>query len=314
MDGRFKFVFLIAILFMTSLPLMGILRGTNPPPVTPEENIENSQEGLADYMTPTGVEAEVVKQEMVLIPAGEFFRGTNEGGYNERPLGLLYLESFWIDKYEVTNHYYSKFVEATGHRHPGPPSRYARKLAHLRGANQPVAYVSWADASAYCEWNGKRLPTESEWEKAIRGTDGRTWPWGEELKDYPANFGGGQDGFEYTAPVGSFPKDRSMFGVFDGAGNAMEWANNWYVEDLYKLPTAKKNIKAQHDGIRTYKTLRGGGYTSRGIDLRITNRMFMVPDFRDETIGFRCAKSDDAGVNEEVVAKSHDTQTQRKSK
>ena len=105
-----------------------------------------------------------------------------------------------------------------------------------------------------------------------------------------------------------------MFGVFDGAGNAMEWADNWYVEDLYKVTTAKKNIRAQHDGTRTYKTLRGGGYTSRGIDLRITNRMFMVPDFRDETIGFRCAKSDDAGVNEEVVAKSHDAQTQRKSK
>ena len=99
---------------MTSLPLMGILRGTNPPPVTPEENIETSQEGLADYMTPIGVEAEVVKQEMVLIPAGEFFRGTNEGGYNERPLGLLYLPSFWIDKYEVTNHHYSEFVESNG--------------------------------------------------------------------------------------------------------------------------------------------------------------------------------------------------------
>ena len=314
MDGRFKFVFLIAVLFMTSLPLMGILRGTNPPPETPEENIETSQEGLADYMTPIGLEAEVVKQEMVLVPAGEFFRGTNEGGYNERPLGLLYLEPFWIDKYEVTNAHYSEFVEATGHRQPGPPSRYARKLAHLRGANQPVAYVSWADASAYCEWKGKRLPTESEWEKAIRGTDGRTWPWGEDLTDYPANFGGSQDGFEYTAPVGSFPKDRSIFGVFDGAGNAMEWADNWYIEDLYKVSTVKKNKRAQRDGTRTYKTLRGGGYTSRGIDLRITNRMFMVPDFRDETIGFRCAKSDAAGVNEEVVAKSHDTQPQRKSK
>ena len=119
---------------------------------------------------------------MVNIPAGEFIRGTNSGGYNERPENTYNLASYWIDKFEVTNHQYMQFVEETGHRKPGPPSRYARNMINLRGDNQPVTYVSWSDAQAYCEWKGKRLPTESEWEKAMRGTDGRTWPWGEKFE------------------------------------------------------------------------------------------------------------------------------------
>ena len=314
MDVRFKIVFLVAVLFMTSLPLMGILRGTNPPPSLPEEEVTTSPELLEDYMQPVRREEQIVSQEMVQVPAGDFVRGTNEGGYNERPQGVMYVEEFWIDKYEVTNHQYSEFVEKTGHRKPGPPSRYARKLVHLRGVNQPVTYVSWDDAHSYCRWKGKRLPTEAEWEKAVRGTDGRTWPWGDRLENHYANFGGSQDGFEYTAPVGSFPKDQSMFGVYDGAGNSMEWVDNWYVEDLYKVSSARKRDRDRSRDAQTYKTLRGGGYTSRGIDLRITNRMFMVPDFRDETIGFRCAKSGDHGASEEVVAKTLDRKSQRKSK
>ena len=304
MDARFKIVFLVAILFMTSLPLLGILRGTTPPPSTPDEEMPVSLDSPADYTKPIVAAEEVVTQEMVLVPNGEFIRGTNDGGYNERPRSVGYVEGFWIDKYEVTNHQYSEFVEAMGHRKPGPPSRYARRLAHLRGANQPVSYVSWHDAFSYCQWKGKRLPTEAEWEKAVRGTDGRTWPWGEKVEGYPANFGGSEDGFEYTAPVGSFPKDQSIYGVFDGAGNLMEWADNWYVEDLYKTNKIENDSHDSSAGGHTYKTLRGGGYTSRGIDLRITNRMFMVPDFRDETIGFRCAKSEDGILKEEVLAKS----------
>ena len=123
----------------------------------------------------------------------------------------------------------------------------------------------------------------------MRGVDGRTWPWGEGLQGFPANFGGDEDGFDVTAPVGTFPKDQSPFGVYDGAGNVMEWVDDWYVEDVYRHP--RSTIKAKGAPPSTYKTMRGGGYTSRGIDLRITNRSFMVPDFRDETIGFRCASS-----------------------
>lgn len=310
-DSRFKYIFLVAVLFMTSLPIMGILRGTSPPPSEPGEdtivlpdipNGEDLQESL--HVKP-------VSEEMVLIPAGDFIRGTEGGGYNEKPEIVDYVDSFWIDKYEVTNYHYQEFVETTGHRKPGPPSRYAQKLIHLRGPNQPVAYVSWHDAMAYCQWRGKRLPTEAEWEKAMRGTEGWTWPWGEGVDGASANFAGNQDGFEYTAPVGTFHRDQSSFGVFDGAGNLMEWADNWYVEDLRQ---EAKGMARKGGGAQTYKTLRGGGYTSLGIDLRITNRMFMVPDFRDETIGFRCAKSDETGAREERVETAGEPFSQRNSK
>lgn len=311
MDTRFKITFLIAVLFMTSLPVMGILKGTDPPPSSPDEELGDAVGLPSDAVQSLGAGGEIIKEEMVFVPAGEFIRGTNDGGYNEGPQGVFNVDGFWIDKYEVTNHHYLEFVEATGHRKPGPPSRYARKLVHLRGPNQPVTYVAWEDAFAYCKWRGKRLPTEAEWEKAVRGNDGRTWPWGEGIEGFPANFAVMDDGFNYTAPVGSFPLDKSMYGVYDGAGNLMEWTGDWYVENLYRL---SKGVAQQEATSRTYKTLRGGGYTSRGIDLRITNRMFMVPDFRDETIGFRCAKSEGESPSEAVVAKSEDADYPRKSK
>lgn len=289
MDGRFKFVFLVAVLFLTSLPLMGILRGTTPPPPDPDAESVMTQ-NIHDNLTVTDEgDQQIIEDQMVEVPAGDFIRGTNGGGYNERPENVYYVDTFWIDKYEITNHQYFEFVESTGHRKPGPPSRYARNLVNLRAPNQPVTYVSWADAMEFCQWKGKRLPTEAEWEKAMRGTDGRTWPWGEGLEYDSSNLGGGQDGFEYTAPVGSFPQDRSIYGVFDGAGNLMEWVENWYVEQLYVDTVGADSVAIS----KTYKTLRGGGYTNRGIDLRITSRIFMVPDFRDETIGFRCVKSGD---------------------
>ena len=285
MDTRFKVIFLIAVLVMCSLPIMGILKG---PPLPIDEPAEpNPSSKKVSATTLPSLEAS--KETMVKIPRGEFILGSNEGGYNEKPQHVSMLDTYWIDQYEVTYQQYMAFVDATGHRLPGPPSRYARKLEALRGLNQPVTYVSWNDASAYCEWKGKRLPTEKEWEKAIRGSDGRTWPWGEGREGFPANFDGEDDGYEVTAPVGTFSQDQSMYGVFDGAGNVMEWVEDWYVEDAYSRAVKPGSVRAQP--VSTYKTMRGGGYTSQGVDLRITNRSFIVPDFRDETIGFRCAKS-----------------------
>ncbi len=290
MDGRFKLIFLVAVLFLTSLPVIGILKGTDRP-TSPEDQLLNPTPPIPDqgHMSPRKHMDLASLDEMVEVPAGEFILGSNEGGYNEKPAHIETLETFWIDKYEVTNQQYQKFVDATGHRQPGPPSRYARKFEALRSPAQPVTYVSWGDAEAFCKWKGKRLPTEKEWEKAVRGSDGRTWPWGEGMEGFPANFDGEGDGYLVTAPVGSFPADQSVYGVYDGAGNLMEWVEDWYIENFYQSgrPVSIKNGNPPS----TYKTMRGGGYTSRGIDLRITNRSFMVPEFRDETIGFRCASS-----------------------
>jgi formylglycine-generating enzyme len=289
MDRRFKLIFLVAVLFMTGLPLLGILRGTGQIQTPSDHDAESLPLSAVDTSEDRDAQGPVVAEEMVEIPAGEFILGSDQGGFNEKPAHTAFLETYWIDRYEVTNQQYMEFVEATGHRQPGPPSRYARKLEVLRGPRQPIVYVSWHDADKYCGWKGKRLPSEKEWEKAIRGTDGRTWPWGEGLNSHPANFAGEADGFLVAAPVGSFPRDQSEFGVFDGAGNVMEWTDDWYVENLYSQETS--GSKGSDQPPSTYKTMRGSGYTSHGVDLRITNRSFMVPDFRDETIGFRCARS-----------------------
>lgn len=302
MDSRFKLIFLLAIVAMTGMPLAGILRGTSSPPVDPDILSSTPLPGGPPVRIASAVSADSSKNDMVFIPAGEFIQGTNRGGFNEKPERTVWLDDYWIDRYEVTNVDYMKFVEVTGHRQPGPPSRYAKRLAQLRGDYQPITYVSWHDSDAYCRWMGKRLPTESQWEKAMRGTDGRLLPWGHSPRPFKANLGGSEDGFESTAQGGSFPQDRSPYGVHDGLGNLMEWAEDWYREQPSGPANSIQTNVADRGG---YKTLRGSGYTSVGTDLRLTNRSFMIPDFRDETIGFRCTRSDleKKGQNE-LVAES----------
>jgi formylglycine-generating enzyme required for sulfatase activity len=285
LETKFKIAFLLVVLAFAALPIMGILRGTmltpyeEAPPET-EESVPSEPEAVSNE--------EPIPEEMVTIPAGPFVRGTMSGGFDEQPQRTIYLETFSIDRHEVTNHQYQQFVAATGHRKAGPPSRYAKSIGKMRGPNQPVVYVSWADADAYCRWKGKRLPTEAEWEKAMRGTDGRLWPWGNQEKPNGANWARVQDGHEVSAPVGTFQTDQSPYGVMDGAGNVMEWVADWYQESYYKVAPDKDPPSPEFG---TFRVMRGGGYTTTGGDLRITSRSKMVPDFRDETIGFRCAIS-----------------------
>lgn len=294
LETKFKVAMWLTVLFMASLPIMGILRGTK---LTPFEQDPPSSQGgsTSDLATSSSSNDQPVPEEMVLIPAGPFVRGTNAGGFDERPERSIHLDAFSIDRYEITNGHYQAFVAATNHRHPGPPSRYAKNMVRMRGLNQPVVYVSWEDADAYCRWKGKRLPTEAEWEKAMRGTDGRLWPWGNVQDLNAANWARVDDGFEVTAPVGSLKRDVSPFGVVDGAGNVMEWVADWYAEDSYHEPVDDNPTGPEHG---LFKVMRGGAYTSTGTDIRITSRSKMVPDFRDETIGFRCTSSDLVGGHE----------------
>jgi formylglycine-generating enzyme required for sulfatase activity len=285
LETKFKIAFLLVVLAFAALPIMGILRGTM---LTPYEEAPSETEETDPSEPEAASNEEPIPEEMVTIPAGPFVRGTMSGGFDEQPQRTISLETFSIDRHEVTNHQYQQFVTATGHRKAGPPSRYAKSIGKMRGPNQPVVYVSWADADAYCRWKGKRLPTEAEWEKAMRGTDGRLWPWGNQEKPNGANWARVQDGHEVSSPVGAFQTDQSPYGVMDGAGNVMEWVADWYQESYYKVAPDKDPPSPEFG---TFRVMRGGGYTTTGGDLRITSRSKMVPDFRDETIGFRCAIS-----------------------
>jgi len=286
LETRFKVVFLLAVLLAASLPIIAILRGTISTPF--EANSTHSDEEAVGIAADAVAPEEPLQEELVVIPAGPFIRGTNKGGFDEQPERKIYLDEFLIDRYEVTNAQYAAFVKATGHRKSGPPSRYAKNTGRMRGVNQPAVYVSWEDAKAYCEWRGRRLPTEAEWEKAMRGPDGRLWPWGNVEMPGGANWARIDDGFEVAAPVGRVRSDASPYGVMDGAGNVMEWVEDWYLEGAYAA-ASERNPESPEYG--TYKVLRGAGYTSSGSDLRITARSKMMADFRDETIGFRCAQS-----------------------
>lgn len=291
LETKFKVVFLLVVLVCAAMPITAILRGTT---LTPYEEPESGTSSETETARESDSGGDPIPEDMVMIPAGPFIRGTDDGGFDEQPQRTIFLGAYSIDQYEVTNHQYQQFVTSTGHRKPGLPSRYAKSGSKVRGVNQPVVYVSWDDASEYCRWKGRRLPTEAEWEKAMRGTDGRLWPWGNKDQANGANWARVQDGHEVSASVGSFQADQSPYGVMDGAGNVIEWVADWYDETYYRN-SPKENPPSPEYG--TYRVLRGGGYTTTGGDVRITSRSKMMPDFRDETIGFRCANSE-AGIRE----------------
>jgi formylglycine-generating enzyme required for sulfatase activity len=190
--------------------------------------------------------SEVLDQSMISVPAGEFLMGSESGLDNEKPQRLVYLDAFEIDRFEVTNAQYRRFIIATGRR----PPRYWSGVDYPPGqADLPVVGVEWLNAEAYCAWVDKRLPTEAEWEKACRGTDGRTYPWGDTWDMDRANVG-----LPHSEPrsglwdrawillqepkqasdlpglssVGSYPEGASAYGVMDMAGNASEWVTDWY--------------------------------------------------------------------------------------
>jgi formylglycine-generating enzyme required for sulfatase activity len=288
LETKFKVLFLLAVLAFAAIPIMGILRGTTLTPfeAPSADTTDSTPSGPLDSQQ--GSREEPVTEEMISIPAGPFIRGTDNGGFDERPQRTLVLSAFAIDRNEVTNFQYQQFVDATGHRKSGPPARYAKNMSKMLSINQPVVYVSWEDAEAYCHWKGKRLPTEAEWEKAMRGSDGRLWPWGNGDQPSGANWARVQDGHEVSAIVGTVLTDKSPYGVMDGAGNVMEWVADWYAERYFE-EALEQNPQSPENGV--FRVLRGGGYATTGADIRITSRSKMVPDFRDETIGFRCAVS-----------------------
>ncbi|MFC1491737.1 SUMF1/EgtB/PvdO family nonheme iron enzyme [Nitrospinota bacterium] len=166
---------------------------------------------------------------MVEIPPGPFLMGSDLGNHDEQPQRTVSLSGFWIDKFQVTNEQYRRFLEETGAFSP-PPSFSKDDFV---GPRQPVVSVSWEEANAYCQWTGRRLPTEAEWEKAARGTDGRTYPWGEEEPTTGhANYSGGEE--KRPLDVDALSDKASPYGCIQMAGNAYEWVTDWFDAFYYQ--------------------------------------------------------------------------------
>lgn len=245
---------------------------------------------------------------MVLIPAGTFQMGSTTGDVDEAPVHTVELGAFYIDQHEVTNTEYQAFVTATGHPAPrgiGYTAVYELLKQDYRPwrdpgfnhPNQPVTTVTWFDATTYCEWAGKRLPTEAEWEKAARGgLEGTRYPWGDaEPDNTTANFADSQtefewrsanvnDGYLFTAPVGTFPPNG--YGLFDMAGNVWEWCADWY-SPVYYAESPSRNPKGPDTGER--RVLRGGTWYRAAHTLRNAERVSDFPENSLNVVGFRCA-------------------------
>jgi formylglycine-generating enzyme required for sulfatase activity len=244
--------------------------------------------------------------EMVCVPAGEFLMGSSDAdmdaalalcGYcrdrfaREQPQHTVYLDAFWMDKTEVTNAHYRQCVEAGACAVP-----QCWELDEYDAPDQPVVCVSWDDAQAYADWVGGRLPSEAEWEKAARGTDGRIYPWGNTFDGRKLNFcernceknsfkdETSNDGYAYTAPVGSYPSGASIYGALDIVGNVREWTADWLDEDYYSRSPGR-NPQGPGEGL--YRVLRGGSYFTPQWVTRCTFRDRYHPSVSDVNVGFR---------------------------
>ena len=236
--------------------------------------------------------------EWLLVPAGEFEMGA-EGGPaqpDEAPKHRVFLDAYYIGKYEVTNRQYLTFVKSTGHRAPeNEDSKFSiwRAGAMLDGVGElPVINVSWDDAVAYCKWTGGRLPTETEWEKAARGTDGRTYPWGNDpvtgnRTNYSIDNVTFWEGPATLAKVNQYEFGRSPYGAFEMAGNVWEWVQDWY-EGTYYKNSPSRNPPGPSDGKE--RVVRGGSWQSNPDTVRSTNRNKHNPSDRRVYVGIRCAK------------------------
>jgi iron(II)-dependent oxidoreductase len=247
---------------------------------------------------------------MAPIPAGEFWMGRSynwlldELGMHlrvrldDQPVHSVYLDAYWIDKYEVSNQDYARFVQATGHR---KPFHWIGGKVPAGQEKFPVYNVSWDDAEAYCKFVGKRLPTEAEWERAARGgIEKAMFPWGPKLgqkgrrsedesdsettsQKKPARFGY-PDG---PTVIGSYAPNG--FGLYDVTGNVWEWVNDWYEQNYYSV-SPDRNPRGPETGM--YRVIRGGGWADNDDRiLALHYRNFTNPSLQSNTVGFRCARS-----------------------
>ena len=209
------------------------------------------------------------------------------GGFDEKPEQEIYVDAFYVDKYEVTVKAYNVFRKNAGYVKPSFPFLQGDEKI-LETPTFPVVGVSWYDSVNYCKWARKRLLTEAEWEKAARGTHGLKFPWSNKVLEKRANLAGKADGFEFMGPVGSFPMGRSVYGVYDMSGNVSEWVLDIYDQFYYQSAPIMNPTGPDKGKNRVY---RGGSWDSRSVDIRTSKRFAATEGRKDAVLGFRCGLS-----------------------
>ena len=231
--------------------------------------------------------------EMVYIPSGVFLMGSDEendqADGDEYPQHEVYLDGYWIDRYEVTNQQYGKCVDAGACDPPYESGSFTRDryFTQPEFANYPVIWINWFDANRYCEWAGKQLPTEAQWEKAARGTDAREFPWGDDpIDETRANFGSNVGD---TTEAGFYsPQGDSPYGCADMAGNVLEWVKDWYNGGYHTILDQVDNPQGASSSSIGARVARGGSWIYPARRARAPLRVDRVPELREGNIGFRC--------------------------
>ena len=270
--------------------------GTEPPGTTLEPPVT---EPMVPPVVPPVVPPTAGPDGMVLIPAGSFEMGSNDGEADddEGPVHTVHLDAFYMDVYEVTNAEFKAFLDAN----PGALKFFevefgdSGTLSHWSGtdypagqAEHPVVNVSWFAAAVYAEWADKQLPTEAEWEYAARGgLVGKKYPWGDAITAADANY----DDAGGTTPVGRYAANG--YGLYDMAGNVSEWCLDGYDADFYATSDNSRNPIAggvEDTQLDAKRVLRGGGWSNKARDLRVANRTQSSPSDANSFTGFRCVR------------------------
>lgn len=246
------------------------------------DQLRTAQEDELKQLVQRGI---VQPEGMVVIPAGEFWMGAEDGQQDTRPVHRVHLSSYWLDTYEVTNARYRQCVEGSGCTLP----KDRQAFDDPQHAQRPVINITWGQARAFCQWQGKRLPTEAEWEKAARGTDGRRYPWGNNedvLKNHvrkqeiKTDTGG-------TELAGRQRATASPYGVFDLIGSVSEWVKDWYAEDFYQTSPARD---PQGPSRGSFRVLRGGEWSEKPPNFQASYRGWDDVTYWGPTLGVRCAQ------------------------
>jgi formylglycine-generating enzyme required for sulfatase activity len=236
-------------------------------------------------LTPLPIEIKDDKGvSMVLVPGGNFIMGGGSKS-NSQPAHTVFLDTFYVDKYEVTNKHYKLCVDEGICKLPSTMSSntHSNYFGASQYGNYPVIYVDWYQALSYCEWREASLPTEAQWEKSARSTDGRSYPWGDEVVECNrANYC-----LDDTVEAGRFEAGKSVYGVYDMAGNVSEWVLDWY-SDTYYQNFSTPNPSGPDNGV--YKVLRGGSWDKDVFAVHTTYRIENYPSNATFYTGFRCAR------------------------